>query len=89
MADASVHFLPAGFSKEQLKALTTINGGEDVGLPDPAPRTYSAAPLVAQPRRAGILHGVARRPDVASYPPAAQRRCCTPHSASERSESSS
>jgi hypothetical protein len=38
MADGSVHFLPAGFSKEQLKALATINGGEDVDYPDPAPR---------------------------------------------------
>jgi hypothetical protein len=38
MADAGVHFLPAGFSLDQFKALATINGGEDVSLPDPAPR---------------------------------------------------
>jgi hypothetical protein len=39
MADDSTHFLPAGFPKDQLKALATINGGEHVDLPDPAPRS--------------------------------------------------
>ena len=52
MADASVHFLPAGFSAEQLKALATINGGESVDLPDPAPR--NAWQRLSWPNRVGL-----------------------------------
>ncbi len=34
MADNSTHLLPAGFDKEQFKALATVSGGETVDLPD-------------------------------------------------------
>jgi hypothetical protein len=34
MCDGSVHFLSSGTAAEQIKAMTTIAGGEAVGPPD-------------------------------------------------------